>query len=189
MLAAHVPVAPGETRHVRFVISWSFPACKNYWKPTPGVAKSDATWRNYYATRWPDSRASAQYALDNWTSLYGETEQFKNTLFASDLPAAALDAVSGNISILKSPTCLRLEDGTFYGWEGLHINEGCCEGSCTHVWNYQQALPFLFPALERSMREADYKYNLLDNGAMPFRLVLPLGSEHAFRPARWSVAG
>lgn len=172
VLAVHVPVAPGETRHVRFVLSWSFPTCENYWKPDP----AKPTWQNYYATHWSDSKASAQYALTNWDRLYAETKLFKDTLFASDLPPAALDAVSANISILKSPTALRLEDGTFYGWEGLHPQEGCCEGSCTHVWNYQQALPFLFPALERSMRTADYKYNLLPNGSMPFRIQLPIGS-------------
>jgi non-lysosomal glucosylceramidase len=179
VLAVHVPVAPGQTRRVRFVISWSFPTCRNYWKPTP----EKATWRNYYATRWADSLDSAQYALAQWDRLYAETRRFKDALFASTIPAAALDAVSANISILKSPTSLRLEDGTFYGWEGLHPEEGCCEGSCTHVWNYQQALPFLFPALERSMRTADYRYNLLPSGGMPFRIQLPLGSEPwNFRP-------
>lgn len=177
LLAVRVPVAPGETRHVRFVISWSFPTCENYWKPAAGEQAAKSTWKNYYASLWPDSKASAQYALANWDRLYAETKRFKDALFASDLPPAALDAVSANISILKSPTALRLEDGTFYGWEGLHPHEGCCEGSCTHVWNYQQALPFLFPALERSMRTADYQYNLLDSGAMPFRIQLPLGSD------------
>ncbi len=78
---------------------------------------------------------------------------------------------------------LRLEDGTFYGWEGCHPSAGCCEGSCTHVWNYQQALPFLFPRLERSMRDADYAYNLRPDGGMPFRLQLPIGSAPwEFRP-------
>ena len=77
------------------------------------------TWKNYYATVWADSSASSRYALENWDRLAGETNRFKDALFASDLPAAALDAVSANISILKSPTVLRLEDGTFYGWEGL----------------------------------------------------------------------
>lgn len=173
LLAVHVPVAPGATRRVRFVISWSFPTCENYWKPDP----AKPTWKNYYATLWQDSKASAQYALTNWDRLYAETKLFKDTLFASDLPPTALDAVSANISILKSPTALRLEDGTFYGWEGLHTHEGCCEGSCTHVWNYQQALPFLFPSLERSMRTADYQYNLLPNGSMPFRIQLPIGSD------------
>ena len=179
LLAAHIPVAAGETRHVRFVISWSFPTCENYWNPDP----AQATWKNYYATCWPDSAASARYALENWQRLYKDTRRFKDALFGSTLPPIALEAISANISILKSPTVLRLEDGTFYGWEGLHPDKGCCEGSCTHVWNYQQALPFLFPALERSMREVDYQYNLLDSGAMPFRLQLPLGSDPwGFRP-------
>ena len=37
-----------------------------------------------------------------------------------------------------------------------------------------QALPFLFPALERSMREVDFAYNLRPDGGMRFRLALPL---------------
>ena len=94
------------------------------------------------------------------------------------IPLPVLDAAAANISILKSPTTLRLEDGTFYGWEGCHPNAGSCEGSCTHVWNYQQALPFLFPALERSMREVDYKYNMNPAGGMSFRLSLPLGTNY-----------
>lgn len=179
VLMVHVPVAAGEIRRVRFVISWNFPTCHNYWQPSP----DKPTWRNYYATRFADSGASAQYALNQWDRLHAETARFKSALFASTIPAAALDAVSANISILKSPTSLRLEDGTFYGWEGLHPEAGCCEGSCTHVWNYQQALPFLFPALERSMRTADYRYNLLESGAMPFRIQLPIGSgSWDFRP-------
>ena len=70
---------------------------------------------------------------------------------------------------------MRLEDGTFYGFEGCHCTCGCCEGSCTHVWNYAQALPFLFPRLARSMREVDFAYNQTSTGGMPFRLQLPLG--------------
>jgi hypothetical protein len=81
------------------------------------------------------------------------------------------------MAILKTATCLRLEDGTFYGFEGCAPIGGCCEGSCTHVWNYQQTLPFLFPALERGMRTADYQHNLRKDGGMCFRLQLPLGTD------------
>ena len=99
------------------------------------------------------------------------------------MPRPVLDAVSANISILKTSTCLRLEDGAFYGWEGCHANSGCCEGSCTHVWNYAYAMPFLFPNLERSLRELDYRYNQRADGGMSFRLQLPLGSPRSeFRP-------
>ena len=184
LLAVHVELAPGETRSIRFVIAWSFPTCENYWKRDELVAAGiKPTWKNYYATVWPDSQASAHYVLGEWDRLAAETRRFKEALFASDLPPAALDAVAGNLAILKSPTVLRVEDGTFYGWEGCHPDAGCCEGSCTHVWNYQQTLPFLFPALERSMREADYKYNLRPDGGMPFRIQLPLGAgQWNFRP-------
>lgn len=52
--------------------------------------------------------------------------------------------------ILKSPTVLRQSDGRLWCWEGCSDNSGCCAGSCTHVWNYAQAIPHLFPALERT---------------------------------------
>ncbi|MDE0673082.1 MAG: GH116 family glycosyl-hydrolase [Caldilineaceae bacterium] len=180
LLAVHVPVNPGETRRVRFVIAWNFPNCVNDWSEDAvreaAAAGTPNQWRNWYATRWADSRDSASFALREWDRLHDGTGLFHNTLFASDLPLVALEAVSANLSTLKTPVVKRLEDGTLYGWEGAHVDAGCCEGSCTHVWNYQQTVPFLFPRLERSMRAADYKYNLLPNGAMPFRLQLPLGT-------------
>lgn len=187
VLAAHILLEPDQTKRVRFVIGWNFPNCENYWSKQSCECAEKAcvspTWKNYYATLWKDSKASALYALENWDRLYKETLSFKETLFSSDLPLAVLDAVSANLSVLKSPTVLRLEDGTFYGWEGCHPSAGCCEGSCTHVWNYAQALPFLFPRLERSMREADYQYNEGPDGDMAFRLQLPLGVERSeFRP-------
>jgi uncharacterized protein (DUF608 family) len=183
VLAARIDVEPGETGSVRFVISWSFPNCENYWRPEHArrlaeEADVETTWRNHYATVWRDSKGSALYALENWGRLRSETELFRDSLFSSHLPDVALEAVSANLSTLKTPTVMRLEDGTFYGWEGCQSESGCCEGSCTHVWNYAQALPFLFPALERSMRDADYRYNQQPDGGMPFRLQLPLGIKH-----------
>ncbi len=186
-LAVRVHVAPGETGRVRFVIAWHFPNRENDWNPGADACACRAgvenRWRNYYAFHFRDSEATARYALGYWDCLYDKTLAFKDALFNSSLPPAALDAVSANLSILKSPTVMRLEDGTFYGFEGCHPDAGCCEGSCTHVWNYAQALPFLFPALERSMRGADYAHNLRPDGAMPFRLQLPLGvGPSDFRP-------
>jgi non-lysosomal glucosylceramidase len=187
MLAAHFTLQPGQTHTARFVISWYFPNVVNYWKETAAEEARQAgvapAWRNYYAVLWEDSADVARGALGQWVRLKGETLRFQEALFASSLPEAALDAVSANLSVLKSPTVMRLEDGTFYGFEGCHPASGCCEGSCTHVWNYAQALPFLFPKLERSMREADYRCNARPDGGMPFRIQLPVGSGRwAFRP-------
>jgi len=179
ILAAHVTIAAGTTERVRFLISWHVPTCENYWDESERKRAQEEdihpTWKNYYATIWDSALASGEYGMKHWDRLWQETQIYKNTLFNSTIPIEALDAVSANISILKSPTVLRLEDGTFYGWEGCHCQAGCCAGSCTHVWNYAQALPFLFPKLERSMREADYRYNQQEDGSMPFRLALPLG--------------
>ena len=186
-VAAHLRVAAGKTGRVRFVIAWNFPHCENYWNQEAcgcgDEAKPRPTWKNYYATIWKNSKVSARYAMRNWDRLHRATRLFKDTLFASDLPPAALEAVSANISLLKTPTVMRVEDGTFYGWEGCQQTVGCCEGSCTHVWNYAQALPFLFPKLERSMRDANYRYNQRPDGGMAFRIQLPLGSGcWTFRP-------
>jgi len=182
-LAARFQMRPGETGSSKFVISWSFPNCYNYWKPKKEgqdecacPSKEKGTWRNYYATLFEDSTKSATFSLENWQRLYDGTLRFKDALFSSTLPTFVLDAISANISILKTPTALRLEDGSFYGWEGCNPASGCCEGSCTHVWNYQYALPFLFPNLERSMRDLDFRFNQREDGRMSFRLQLPLGS-------------
>lgn len=171
-LAAHLKLKPGETGSLRFVLTWSFPNCYNYWNPEEDKPK---TWRNYYATIFKDSVETALYALNNWDRLYGETLKFKEDLFSSTLPSPVLDAVSANLSILKSPTILRLEDGSLYGFEGCHPTSGCCEGCCMHVWNYAAALAFLFPKLERSMLNLYFTYCQREDGHLSFRLQLPLG--------------
>ena len=199
LLAAHLKVDRGETGSVRFVIAWNYPNCVNFWN-TEGEAGNEAgpegacsepgccgteleSWKNYYATLFEDSTKTALYSLEKWDTLYSKTSLFKQTLFSSTLPPEVIDAVSANISILKSPTVLRLEHGGLYGWEGCYPDIGCCEGSCSHVWNYEYAVPFLFPDLERSMRDIDFKHNSAEDGSVSFRLQLPLGRKRLdFRP-------
>jgi non-lysosomal glucosylceramidase len=163
-------VPPGESIRLPVWIVWHNPNFEKYWGAEPGEV-----WRNHYATLHQDAVGVAAYVAQHHERLERETKAFAEALFSSTLPEAVLDAVSSQISVLKTPTCIRLEDGTLWGWEGCRPGAGCCEGSCTHVWNYAQALPYLFPALERSMRSVDYSYNLHDDGHMTFRLPLPLG--------------
>ncbi|WP_343422418.1 GH116 family glycosyl hydrolase [Candidatus Flexifilum breve] len=186
-IAAHMSLQPGETRSIRYVITWNFPNNRNYWNSEADSRAQTAglknAWKNYYAVLWNDSVASARYALGEWDRLHEATQLFKDALFASHMPPVALEAVASTMSVLKSPTVLRLEDGTFYGWEGVGESAGCCEGSCTHVWNYAQALAFLFPKLERGMRTANYRYNVDPAGGSHFRIQLPLGLRYSdFRP-------
>ena len=181
-IASHFTLAPGASKSVRYLISWNSPHSRNDWTENidevianqGGKLKND--WTPYYATLWNDSRESASAFWDSFDMLRASTFAFHDALFSSTLPQAALDGISANISILKSPTVLRLEDGTFYGWEGVGPDSGSCEGSCQHVWNYAQALSLLFPDLERSMRLSHFNYNFKDEiGSMRLRLQLPLG--------------
>ncbi len=181
-LRASLP--PGQEAVLPLYITWHFPNMTTYWKaPGPGDGPRP-TWTNYYASQWNEALDVADYYAAEHERLYRETRLFHRTLFASTLPPYVLDALSSQASILHSPTVLRLPDGTFYGFEGCHATSGCCEGSCTHVWNYAQTVAFLYPSLERSLRDADYAYNLRDEGYMGFRLQLPLGSPPAaYHPA------
>lgn len=183
-LTSTVTLAPGEKATVRFVISWNVPNNRNDWAPSKDLEGGpENRWKNYYAVLFQDSVDSALYALSNWDRLYEGTRLYQEALFSSTLPTEVIDAVSATVSVLKSPTVLRLEDGSLYGWEGCWSHEGSCEGSCTHVWAYTYAMCYLFPRLERSMRELEYRYDLKPDGGLGFRLMLPLGREPwAFRP-------
>jgi uncharacterized protein (DUF608 family) len=174
-LAARVTIAPGETKRVKFAIAWHFPVGQVYWRPNAVDGKT-GTWRNYYASQWKDSSAVLSEAFARWDELRAPTFAFRDTLFGTTLPTDIVDAVQGTMSILRTGTVIRLDNGEFWAWEGQFTNEGSCEGSCTHVWNYQQTLPYLFPALERSLRDTDYAYNQLSNGGLTFRQIIPLGS-------------
>lgn len=175
-LAPVLKVKHGEKKSVRFVVSWYYPNMTNFWWPEEANKTSpNGVWKNYYAKLFKSSEDAAKYCLGKWNYLYKKTNAFKNALYSSTLPKSVIEAAAANLSVLKTPVTLRLEDGSFYGWEGLHEQAGSCEGTCTHVWNYTYALPFLFPRLERSIRELDYKYNMYDDGLMRFRMYLPLG--------------
>ena len=177
-VVSYVSVAPREKAKLRFVISWNVPIAYNYWDPRKEDGEA-TTWKNYYATQFKNSFSSAKYSIENFDHLLDKTELFSTTLQKSTLPTAVKDAISANLSVIKTPTALRLEDGSFWGWEGCFENIGSCFGTCQHVWNYAYAMPYLFPRLERTMRENMLNYALQSNGATSFRINLPLKREMA----------
>ena len=182
-VVAYIRVAAKEKKKIRFVLAWNAPTQYNYWSAYKDENGKDITWKNYYATKFENSLATAKYALENFESLLDKTQSFSNALQNSSMPDFVIDAISANLSVLKSSTVLRLEDGSFWGWEGVHDRIGLCEGSCQHVWNYAYALPFLFPNLERSMRENTMRHGTYEHGKTTFRVPLPLGRriEEEFR--------
>ncbi|RPJ57845.1 MAG: hypothetical protein EHM24_29135, partial [Acidobacteria bacterium] len=176
-LGARATIEPGATVELPFVLAWHFPNLVNYWGPPetlPGQNVVGQRMRNWYACEWPDAWAAAREVCERLPELTARTREFRDALFASTLPEPVLDAVSSQMSIIRTTTGLRTEDGRFHGFEGCDDNAGCCPMNCTHVWNYEQALAFLFPELERSVRLTDYGYNTLPDGEQKFRTMLPL---------------
>ena len=119
---------------------------------------------------------AAARRLPAGTTLKAETLAFRDGLFGSSLPPRSSTRSAARSALLRTATVIRLEGGEIWAWEGQHTHDGSCEGSCTHVWNYQQALSNLFPALERTLRETEFTYNQLPTGGLTFRQRLPLGS-------------
>lgn len=187
VLCSHFSLAPKQKKTIKYVIAWHFPYYFNYWNPIPKAnSETDEeyieknSWRNYYAQYFDNSAECASYCFTHWDRLKNDSMKFTDVLLSSTLPERVLEAVSANLCILKSPVCLRLDDGSFWGWEGSMARQGSCEGSCIHVWNYAYALPFLFPNLERSMTENHFKYDMDDYGGVAFRTSLPRGRTPAW---------
>jgi non-lysosomal glucosylceramidase len=172
-------LGPGQTLELPVVLAWHFPSLVNYWGPPetlPGQSVVGQRMTNWFATQWPDAWAAATETLARIEELTARTRAFRDALFDSTLPEEVLDAVSSQMSIIRTTTCLRTEDGRFHAFEGCDDTAGCCPMNCTHVWNYAQALAFLFPQLERSVRLTDYQVNTLPDGEQKFRTMLPLAT-------------
>ncbi len=140
-LKRKVSLEPGQSATVTFVIAWHFPNQKL--RPV----KTSAGRR--YATRFANAAAVVEHLAQNFDALAGQTRLWHATWYDSTLPFWLLNRTMLNTSILASSTCHWFADGRFYGWEGV----GCCQGTCTHVWHYAQAVARLFPQLERDLRE------------------------------------
>ena len=174
-IGAALELSSGEKKSVRFVLSWYIPEYRNYWFKCLYENGQDKTWNNYYATKFDSSLDVARYCLENYSELYKKTDRFREILYRSSLDDCFKEAIASGISVLKTAVVLRLEDGSFYGWEGIHEHHGSCDGTCQHVWNYAYALCYLFPSLERSIRDMWKSYGTLDSGETVMRIALPLG--------------
>jgi len=191
-----IEIKPGESRTIRVRLSWYIPksdvrqgkesdaCCED---PSCCGEDSDSvrpTYVPWYAARFSGIRELAGYWQERYSELRAESACFRDTFYASTLPPEVLEAVSANLTILKSPTVLRQDDGRLWCWEGCRDSHGCCPGSCTHVWNYAQALPHLFPDLERSLRETEFGDSQDERGHQSFRASLPIRpAAHDFHAA------
>jgi len=179
---------PGETKVIRLMMAWYVPntvlKSGDYAKPVPEELNSDFYHKPWYTSIFDDITEVVNFWQTNYDNLREKSEQFKEAFYASTLPAEVIEAVAANLTILKSPTVLRQPDGRLWCWEGCRDNSGCCPGSCTHVWNYAQAIPHLFPQLERTLRETEFFVSQNEEGHQTFRSALPiLPVKHDFHAA------
>lgn len=176
----YVPFAlePGEARRVRLRLSWfvAKTSLRRGGGPFDPQGRTDGTetFVPWYGGRFADAADLAAFWAKNYDRLRDESEVFAASLADQRLPPEVLEAVSANLTTLKSPTVMRQADGRLWMWEGCADNEGSFEGSCTHVFNYAQSIPHLFPSLERTLRETEFFDNQDDDGHQNFRAQLPI---------------
>ena len=185
-LALSRTLEPGEEGVFEFCLSWCFPNRVKAWPAVQGIGSPEpgGMTRNYYALKHPDAWAAAAYFWANLERLERESRLFSDAVFSSTLPPYVLDAATANLTVLKSTTCFRIENGHFFGFEGSLEDVGSCPGNCTHVWYYAQAMAYLFPELERNMRETDFLRETDEDGVMQFRALRELnGVSWDFIPA------
>ncbi|WP_225442742.1 GH116 family glycosyl-hydrolase [Paenibacillus lycopersici] len=167
---------PGETKTFQFALSWYFPNRVNGWNEQLCDSRpGHETTRNHYATRFASAWDAGAYLLNNLDWLKERTTAFRDALFGTTLPGYVVDALAGNMPVLRSTTCFWLENGKFLGYEGTFDDGGSCDGSCTHVWNYEQTLAFLYPSLERTMRRVEFLEEVDASGKMAFRAFTMFG--------------
>jgi len=182
----YVPVhlKPGQEQSISVRFSWYLPETNLLIGRKMVGSVPQPAYRPWYSGRFKDLQDISLYWSENYMKLKEKSELFRDSFFATTLPPEAMEAIAANLTILKSPTVLRQTDGRLWGWEGCGDNEGCCHGSCTHVWNYAQAIPHLFPALERTLRETEFMVSQDSAGHQTFRSNIPISEPpHTFYAA------
>lgn len=150
----------------------------------PETCTVERYYKPWYSGKFDGIGSLQEYWIHNYDHLKSGSELFRDAFYSSTLAPEVMEAVGANLTILKSPTVLRDTDGKLWAWEGCSDNSGCCAGSCTHVWNYAQAIPHLFPVLERSLRSTEFTISQNPEGHQTFRANLPINQpKHSFHAA------
>jgi len=145
-----------------FIISWHSP----HLVIGDGKVLPQEDQGRWYERMSANAQEAAQYVADNFTELSSKTLLWREVWYDSTLPYWFLERTFQNISTLATTTSHRLKSGRHWAWEGV----GACEGNCTHVWHYAQAIGRIFPSMERDNRErVDLGISLQADGGIWFR--------------------
>jgi uncharacterized protein (DUF608 family) len=157
-VTSSINIKPNSTSTADFAIAWHF---KNL-----VLNKKIKDTGRYYNNWFKSSSDVLKYMQQHFQKLSLETKRWKETWYDSSLPWWLMERTFMNISTLATTTAHRFESGRFYAWEGV----GCCEGTCSHVWQYAQAVGRIFPALEKDTRERiDLGLSLQEDGMIWYR--------------------
>ena len=181
-VGAHRVLEPGQSAEAVFLLGWHFPN-RRAWIASgqgPRGGSGGEIVGNHYATLGTDAWEVLARHSSRLPDLEEATGWFVSAFWSSDLPPAVKEAALFNLSTLRSQTYFRTSDGYPFGWEGCLDDAGSCLGSCTHVWNYDQATGYLFGGLARQMRELEYLNATAPDGGMSFRIGLPLAKAKEF---------
>lgn len=167
---------PGQVKDITFLLTWYFPNRPSYyfgsdvtdiipndWNqalPTGGVTIIG----NMYSNWFNSSEDVALYLQKNYDRLSKATHLFHDTYYNnSTIPYWLRQRLLMPLSTLATETCQWWANDKFWAWEGV----GSCVGTCTHVWNYEQALAHFFPELERNIRElTDFGISFQKDGSV-----------------------
>ncbi|QTX03389.1 GH116 family glycosyl-hydrolase [Agromyces archimandritae] len=180
-------IEPGQTRRVRFAMTWWFPNrfvdVEQFGRPHGEWGASRFWIGNRYATRFADAADAFEHVARDWEGLVARTEAWTATLAGGELDVRTVERMAAQAIVVRSPTCFRGADGRFYGYEGSlgasttmwsGVFGGSCPLNCTHVWQYEAALAALWPELERDMRDTEFDVLQAPDGSIPHRLRVPV---------------
>lgn len=148
-----ISLAPGQEREVVFMLTWYFPNRPlNYdgggWAQQ--LNASGPPIGNMYSNWYSSSLDVARWMADDRERLFGLTNLFHDSYYKNtSMPYWLNQRIMMPVSTLATETCQWWATDKFWAWEGV----GSCDGTCTHVWTYEQGLAHLFPELERNVRE------------------------------------
>jgi non-lysosomal glucosylceramidase len=193
-LSVKETIAPGEEKEVTFYITWNFPN-RRAWDHGNGAGEIVG---NYYSTQYIDAWDVAQKVNNNIATLEKKTVDFVTAFCESDIPVSIKEAALFNSCNVRSQTVFQTADGYPFGWEGTGSvtgtklgaakSSGWGYGTCSHVWNYESTIPFLFGDLSMKFREVEFLYATHDNGGMSHRVGLPL-KDKAKEHKGWAADG
>jgi len=183
-LAVKQTLQPGESKEVTFMLTWHFPNRRAWDHGTHNGGGGQEIVGNYYTTLYKDAWDVAEQTANELDSLESKTVDFVSALANSDIPEVLKEAGLFNLNNLRSQTVFRTADGLPFGFEGTGSikgtkigadkSSGWGFGTCTHVWNYESTIPFLFGALSTKFREVEFLHAVNENGGQSHRVGLPI---------------